>query len=373
MRRAAVALFELRMAQEVARRLSVWKQRQLRSAMELSKERASSTVHYQNWEVVLEGWSGGVRVVDFYYSDEARRAAAEGLHEGEGGRGNGDADDSGDDGVVGERQPDAEEDAISGDGEDVTVELEATLENAESCRALGTRTEGQQLEAVAGGAEASSAAEDAAVAVELRSALVDAEAASRSRGGDAVVPGTEGQQLEAAAGGVDENIRKSEELLSGWLENEAAVWEHGESAVKARQAQQHAQRACAAVQKERAARVCPVVRSRWIPQHRPGVRDDILVPRSGKGRNYHYFQRCPALQSDECDGMPELGPATRYNWRYLLMVTARFKSIMDSRSINGSANSERLLMRHRKICRLMHSVSIRCGYLTMMLKLWHRT
>ena len=64
MRRAAVALFELRMAQEVARRLSVWKQRQLRSAMELSKERASSTMHYQNWEVVLKGWNGGVRVVD---------------------------------------------------------------------------------------------------------------------------------------------------------------------------------------------------------------------------------------------------------------------------------------------------------------------
>ena len=77
--------------------------------------------------------------------------------------------------------------------------------------------------------------------------------------------------------------------------------------------------------------------------------------------------------SDEYDEMPELEPATRCDWRYLLMVTARFKCVMDSRSINGSANSERLLMRHRKICRFMHSVSMRCGYLTTMLKLWHRT
>jgi hypothetical protein len=77
--------------------------------------------------------------------------------------------------------------------------------------------------------------------------------------------------------------------------------------------------------------------------------------------------------SDEYDEIPELEPSTRRDWRYLLMVTARFKCIMDSRSINGSANSERLLMRHRKICRFMHSVSMRCGYLTTMLKLWHRT
>ena len=135
----------------------------------------------------------------------------------------------------------------------------------------------------------------------MRLALEDAETADQSGGGDAVVPEAEGQQLEAAAGGEDESIKGSEELLSGWLENEAAVWEHGESAVKARQAQQHAQRACAAVQKERTARMCPVMRSRWTPEHRAGVQDGILVPRSGKGRNYHYFQRCPALQWGHCE------------------------------------------------------------------------
>ena len=76
--------------------------------------------------------------------------------------------------------------------------------------------------------------------------------------------------------------------------------------------------------------------------------------------------------SDEYDDMPEFEPIPRCDWRYLLMVTARFKCVMDSRSIGGLANSERLLMRHRKICRLMHSVSQQCGYLTTVLKLWHR-
>ena len=55
------------------------------------------------------------------------------------------------------------------------------------------------------------------------------------------------------------------------------------------------------------------------------------------------------------------------------MATARFKCVTDSRSINGSANSERLMMHHRKICRFMHSVTRQCGYLTTMLELWHRT
>jgi hypothetical protein len=130
----------------------------------------------------------------------------------------------------------------------------------------------------------------------LRLALEDAEAADQSGGGDAVVPEAEGQQLGAAAGGEDGSTKGSGELLSGWLENEAAVWEHGESAVRMRQARQHTRRACAAVQKERAARMCPVRRSRWTPEHRTGVQDGVLVPRSGKGRNDHYFQWCPALQ-----------------------------------------------------------------------------
>ena len=77
--------------------------------------------------------------------------------------------------------------------------------------------------------------------------------------------------------------------------------------------------------------------------------------------------------SDEEGEMPELEPVSRCDWRYLLMATARFKCVIDSRSINGSANSERFLMRHRKICRFMHSVTRQCGYLTTMLKLWHRT
>ena len=96
MKRAAVVLFKLRMAQEVARRLSAWKQMQLHNALELDRARASSTMYYQNWEVVLEGWNGGVRVLHFYYSDEARLAATEELQGGGDIGGDGGADDSGD-------------------------------------------------------------------------------------------------------------------------------------------------------------------------------------------------------------------------------------------------------------------------------------
>ena len=54
MKRVAVALFKLRMAQEVERRLSVWKQRQLRSKLELSRATTQSTMYYKNWEMVVE-------------------------------------------------------------------------------------------------------------------------------------------------------------------------------------------------------------------------------------------------------------------------------------------------------------------------------
>ena len=298
MKRAAAALFKLRMAQEVARRLSVWRHRQLHSALELSRARASSTMYYRKWEAVLVRWNGGVRVVDFYYSNEARLAAAEGLQEGL---------------VADGQQPGADEDVFSELGTQTEgQQLEAVAGKAEAdsaveAEALSIETEGQQLGAAAGESEADNIVEDAAVqraytkmswrrwckrwcshrgleraarggkeeqqaAAGLGTTLDDAAEEDQGGGGDAVVPGTEGQQLEATLDDIEAgSTAEAEKMLGGWLQDEVEVWERGESVVEMRLAQQYAQRACAAVRKEQAARMCPVTRSGQTPQHRPGV------------------------------------------------------------------------------------------------------
>ena len=51
-RRAAVALFGLRMAREMTHRMRIWRRRQLRSALELRDGTARSTVYNGDWEVV---------------------------------------------------------------------------------------------------------------------------------------------------------------------------------------------------------------------------------------------------------------------------------------------------------------------------------
>ena len=53
----------------------------------------------------------------------------------------------------------------------------------------------------------------------------------------------------------------------------------------------------------RAATMCPVVRDcmqRWEPEHDQEAQSGVLVARSGKGKNYHYFPQCGALQWGHC-------------------------------------------------------------------------
>ena len=154
----------------VARRLSVWKQRQLHSALEQHGAEARSTMYYKVWKVVLEKQNGGVSVVDFYYSEEARLAAAEGLQEGGGGDGSSGAEHA-DAGSTVENaavrrtftnmswrrwckrwwsRRGLEKAARDGrEKRSVAAELSAAMGDAESCGTLGTQTEGQRLEAAA--------------------------------------------------------------------------------------------------------------------------------------------------------------------------------------------------------------------------------
>ena len=53
----------------------------------------------------------------------------------------------------------------------------------------------------------------------------------------------------------------------------------------------------------RSAAVCPMIRERgqrWKPEHDQEADDSVLVAKSGKGRNYHYFPQCGALQWGHC-------------------------------------------------------------------------
>ena len=76
MRRAAAAMGEMRVWQEAARRICVWRQQRLKNEAEHLRAETTSRMRYEDWEVEMTE-RGGMKKVDFWYSEEARQEARE--------------------------------------------------------------------------------------------------------------------------------------------------------------------------------------------------------------------------------------------------------------------------------------------------------
>ena len=120
--------------------------------------------------------------------------------------------------------------------------------------------------------------------------------AGRENGGEKI----DGQQVEAAAEGT--HVVAGEGLGAG---GEATEGQPVRAAAEGKRASVVSGDVNTLLQKIQS-RVCPILRShrgrKWSPSHGSDVDDGVLVARSGKGRNYHYYQqrRRGALQWGHC-------------------------------------------------------------------------